>query len=190
MRKLKFYEKILMLCLTVLFVASFFFSISFSLKPIEEDPRLFIAGMVSMGINIGIFFWTLKILKRHYDYRNHKGIRIYYYTIIAVSAAPTLELLRFNNDWMYMAVYFTLIALYVYMVNKEFGRLSIRINKDHNGDLYVGDLYSSNGDIKVRGKNKKMKSAMERVSVGDVIIVSREGEEILTLDVIKNAKKA
>jgi hypothetical protein len=190
MRKLKFYEKILVFCLTALFIITFFFSVSFSLKPLEEDPRLFFVGMAAMAINIGIFFWTLKIFKRHYNYRNHKGLRIYYYTIITIAAAPTLALLRFNNDWMYMTVYFALIGLYLYMVNKEFGRLSIRINKDHDGDLYAGDLFTSNGDIKVRGKNKKMKSAMERISVGDVIIISREGEEILTLDVIKNAKKS
>ena len=88
-----------------------------------------------------------------------------------------------------MLVYFVLVALYVYLINKEFGRLSIKINKDHDGDLFAGDLYTFNGDIKVRGKNKKMKGSIERLSVGDTIIISRDSETILTLNIVKNAKK-
>ena len=190
MRKLTVLEKILMVLFTPLFIISFFYSVSFSLKPIEEDPRVFFAGMASMAINIGIFFYTVKILKKRYNYRNHKGIRSYFYTIITIAALPTFGLLKYNNDWMYMSVYIALIALYLYIINKEFGRLSIRISKLHDGELYVGDFYSSNGDIKVRGKNKKMKGGIERLTAGDTIIISREGEEYLTLNVVKNSKKS
>lgn len=88
-----------------------------------------------------------------------------------------------------MAVHFFIVALYAYLINKEFGRLSIKINKDHDGDLYAGDITSFNGDIKVRGKNKKVKSSIERIAIGDTITISRDSETIITLNVIKNVKK-
>ena len=88
-----------------------------------------------------------------------------------------------------MLVYFVLVALYAYLINKEFGRLSIKIKKDHDGDLYAGDITTFNGDIKVRGKNKKIKGSMERLAIGDVITISRDSETVLTLNVIKNVKK-
>ena len=198
MRQLKFSEKILIFFLTCLFTITFFFSTIFSLKPeadnpaglTENDPRLLFAGLILFAINIGAFFWTIKIIKRHYDHRNHKGIRQYYFTIFAISTFPTLGFLAFYGAWIYMLVYFFLLTLYVYLINKEFGRLSIKIGKDHDGDLFVGDVTTFNGDIKVRGKNKKMKSSIERIAPGDTIILSRDSETVLTLNVVKNAKKA
>ncbi len=188
--KLKFLEIILLFFLTVVFITTFFFSTIFSLKPISEDARFFIIGLILFTINIGVFFWTIKILKKHYDQRNHKGIRRYYYPIFAISLLPTLGFLAHYNNWLYMLVYFILVSLYAYLINKEFGRLSIKINKDHDGELFAGDLFTFNGDIKVRGKNKKMKSSIERLAVGDTIIISRDSETILTLNVMKNAKKS
>ena len=190
MPKLKFLEKVLLFFLVVVFITTFFFSTIFSLKPISEDARFFIIGLILFSINIGVFFWTVKIIKKHYDQRNHKGIRWFYYPIFTISMLPTLGFLAYYNNWVYMLVYFILVALYAYLINKEFGRLSIKINKDHDGDLFAGDLYTFNGDIKVRGKNKKMKGSMERLAIGDTIIISRDSETILTLNVMKNAKKS
>ncbi len=190
MRKLKFLEKVLMFILTVVFITTFFFSTIFSLKPLEEDPRFFFIGLLIFAINIGAFFFTIKILRKHYNHRNHKGIRIYYYIMMGLPLYPTIGFLGFYNHWQYSVVYFCLIGMYAYLINKEFGRLSLKINKDHDGDLFAGDLHSFNGEIQVRGKNKKIKGSMERIAIGDVITISRDGEPVITLNVIKNTKKS
>ena len=189
MRKLKFLEKVLMFFMTVVFITTFFFSTVVSLKPLEEDPRFFFVGLLIFAINIGVFFFSVKILRKHYNHRNHKGIRIYFYTIIGLPLYPTIGFLAFYDHWPYVGVYLCLIAMYAYLINKEFGRLSLKINKDHDGDLFAGDLHSFNGDIQVRGKNKKIKGSMERIAVGDVITISRDDETVITLNVIKNVKK-
>ena len=190
MRKMKFYEKVLMALITAAFITTFFFSTIIAYKQIEEDPKYFIAGIVIFAINIAMFSFAMKLIKRHYNYRNHKGVRTYFYTIITIAALPTLGYLAFYDRWTYMLVYFFLIAMYAYLINKEFGRLSIKIDKRNDGDLYADDLYSFNGDVKVRGKDKKVKGSMDIISVGDTITISRGQETILTLNVIKNAKKS
>jgi len=188
MRKLSFFQKILMLFLTPLFIITFFFATIISMKPIEEDARFFVIGLFLVIANIGIFFATLKIIKKHYDYRNRKGVRIYYYTIIAIPLIMTLGYLRFYDQWLYMTLFIAMAALDVYIINQEFGRLSIKIDGNYD-KLLAGDLTSPNGFIKVRAKNKKIKSSTEEVSVGDIIIIERNDHTVLTLNVIKNQKK-
>ena len=189
MRQLKFFEKILMFLLSVVFITTFFFSHVFSIKTVDEDPRFLIVSIIIFSINIGVFFWMIKILKRHYNYQNHKGIRIFFYSIIVPPAMALVAYFASLNKYPYILVYVFIISMYAYLINKEFGRLSIKIKRDHDGELFAGDLYTFNGDIKVRGKNKKMKGGAERIAIGDVIIISRDSEPIITLNVIKNDKK-
>ncbi len=185
MRKLSFLEKLFMPLLTLIFIVSFNLTTIISMKPVEEDARFFFIGVLMAIINVGAFFGTLKILRKHYNYRNHKGIRIYYYTIIILPLILALEYLMFYQQWLYIPLFFALAAIDIYIVNQEFGRLSIKIAGDHD-QLLVGDLTSSNSYIKVRAKNKKFKSSSEEIETGDVIIIERESQTILTLNVIKN----
>ena len=188
MPKMKFLEKVLLFILTVVFITTFFFSTIISLKPIDEDVRFFIIGIIILAINLGTFFYSVKILKRHFGHRDHKRMYIFYSIIMILPLFPTLGFLRFYNNWPYMIIYFLLIAFYYYVIAKEFGRLSIRIQNDQD-ELYAGDFSSMNGDILIRGKNKKLKGSTERIAIGDTITIKRGSETIITLNVIKNVKK-
>jgi hypothetical protein len=77
--------------------------------------------------------------------------------------------------------------MYYWIIEKRFGKFSIKIDKLTDG-LYVSNLASSNVDIQVVAKNKKVKSSTDEIKVGDVIRITKDGEAILTLDVIKNKK--
>ena len=88
-----------------------------------------------------------------------------------------------------MLVYPVLVYAYYWLVEKRFGKFSIKIDK-LSDELYVGNLASSNVDIQVIAKNKKVKSSTDEIKVGDIIRIKKDDETILTLDVIKNDKKS
>ena len=57
------------------------------------------------------------------------------------------------------------------------------------GNPYIKDAKVT-GEVLKNGKNKKIKGSMERIAIGDVITISRDGEPVITLNVIKNTKKS
>jgi len=189
MKPFKWWEKLLLILLTALFIPSFFFTTVFSIKPLEEDPRFFFIGIAIFVINMAIFFGLLKIISKYYDYRNRKGVKLFFYLIVLIPLPATISFLAFYSRFGHILVYPVLIYAYYWLVEKRFGKFSIKIDKLSN-ELYVGNLASSNVDIQVIAKNKKVKSSTDEIKVGDIIRIKKDDETILTLDVIKNDKKS
>ena len=188
MKPFKWWEKILVILLTLLFLPSFFFTTIFSLKKFDEDPRFFLIGMGLFAVNIAIFFGLMKIFSKYYDYRSRLGVKLFFYAIFIFPLPLTLAFLASNNAWPHMVVYLLYFLAYRYVIEQHFGRLDIKIDKTTD-KLLVSNLGSFNSDIRVIGKNKKVKSSTEEIKVGDIIRIERDGEAILMLDVIKNDKK-
>ena len=187
MKKLNFLHRIALVLLTSLFVVSMFLSFVISIKDFDEDPRFFFVGILFYAINIGSFFFITKILRKYYNYKQRKGLRFYYYLIIIMSTVSVLVVLAFNGRWRNMVPYFILAAAYFYLFEKIFGKFRLTINSE-NDKLLVGDLTSFNTDVAVIAKNKKVKSSTKEIQVGDIIRISKDGETIITLDVINNQK--
>lgn len=187
MKPFKWWEALLVVLLTVLFIPSFFFTTVFSIKPLETDPRFFFVGLAIFVVNIAVFFGLFKIISKYYDYHNRKGVKFFFYLIILLPLPATISFLIFYNHYGHLLVYPVLVFMYYWIIKKRFGKFSIKIDK-LTDELYVSNLASSNVDIQVVAKNKKVKSSTDEIKVGDVIRITKDGEAILTLDVIKNKK--
>lgn len=187
MKPFKWWEKLLVITLVPLFIVSFFFSTVFSIKSIEDDLRFFFIGLAIFIINIAIFFGLFKIISKYYDYHNRKGVKIFIYLMVLIPLPATISFLLFYEHYGHVLVYPVLVFMYYWIIEKRFGKFSIKINK-LTDQLCVNNLTSSNVDIQVIAKNKKVKSSTDEIKVGDIIRIAKDGEPILTLDVIKNKK--
>lgn len=187
MKPFKWWEALLVVLLTLLFIPSFFFTTVFSIKPLETDPRFFFVGLAIFVANIAVFFGLFKIISKYYDYHNRKGVKLFFYLIILLPLPATISFLIFYNHYGHLLVYPVLVFMYYWIIEKRFGKFSIKIDK-LTDELYVSNLASSNVDIQVVAKNKKVKSSTDEIKVGDIIRITKDGEAILTLDVIKNKK--
>ena len=187
MKKLKIWEKLVVICLTMVFVTTLFLSFCISIEYFSITSRFVILGAIFIIANIATFFFLTKILLKRYNYKNRKGIKIYFYAIIIISSLAAMAILFYYNRWIYMLIYFILDGFYLAMVEKAFGKFRVTINGEHD-KLSVGDLTSFNTTVQVIAKNKKVKSSSDSVKVGDIITISKDGETILTLDVINNKK--
>lgn len=186
MKKFKLWEKLVYIFLTPFFICSFFFSIVATLKTIEEDPRFLLIGVGVMALNVGAFFILIKIARKYYDYHNEKGARRFFYFIIALPLIPAVWFLMYYGRWHQILVMVFMTYLYARIVEKEFGRLRYTIKKKTNA-IKVGEITSFNSDVKIVGKNKKVKSSTDVIKAGDIITFTRGSETILSVTV--NSKK-
>jgi uncharacterized membrane protein YhaH (DUF805 family) len=187
MRALKFWEKLAVIFLTSLFIITTFLSFCISIEVPEAVSRFVIFGLILIIISVASFFGLIKILIKRFNYKNRRGAKIFFYSIVVIPSVSASAILLYENSWPYVFIYFILVTFYFYMVEKYFGKFNIRINAEFD-KLSVENLTSFNTDIKVIAKNKKVKSSREAIKVGDIIEISKNGEPILTLDVIKNKK--
>lgn len=187
MHNFKWWEKLLMILLVPLFVVSYFLVFVTSVKPLEENPVFFFIGTVFAAISIASFFGLLKLVRKYYDYHSRKGAYWFFGTIIVVPLVSACAVLFYHQKWTCILEIIGLAIVFAYFVCREFGRFNIKINK--LSKIHVGDLKSFNTDLQVIGKNKKVKSSSDLVKTGDIIIIKKDSETILTLEVLKNQKE-
>ena len=189
MKKFKWWETLILILLTPLFITTFFGIAIVTISPVEQNPVFFIIGTICAVINVATFFGTIKIIKNHYDYKERHSIERYYAVIIVMPLVTGIYFMAFEKGWMYLALYALLVGIYSYIIGKEFGKFSFKINKEHD-KLSVGDISSYNTELSFKGKNKKPKGSTEELAIGDVITIKKDEETILTLQVIKEEKPA
>lgn len=187
MRKFTWWEKALFVLLVPCFIVSFFLISVASSTQTQNNTVFLIVGSVIAAVNIGIFFFFLKTLKKYFDFRNKRGIKQFFYTIILMPLVVGIYFMGYYQAWLYMIIYAVITGIYVYLINKEFGNFSFKLDQ-RASKIYVQDLRSYNTDLRIVGKDKKVKSSTDELRVGDVITISKDGETILTLNVAKNKK--
>lgn len=185
MSKFKLWEKLALVALTFLYIVSLFLSFSISIKVDDDSTCFLILGSCCFAINIACFFGLLKLFANHLNYKQRRPLRIFFIVITIIPAVCALAILIYYDQWLYTYLYFLLAALYRQLFNKTFGKFQLTLNGEFD-HLSVADLTSSNTDLKVIAKNKKVKSSTDAIKVGDLIEISKNGAPILTLDVIKN----
>ena len=174
MRKFTWWEKALFILLVPCFIVSFFLISVASSTQTQNNTVFLIVGSVIAAVNIGIFFFFLKTLKKYFDF-------------ILMPLVVGIYFMGYYQAWLYMIIYAVITGIYVYLINKEFGNFSFKLNQ-RASKIYVQDLRSYNTDLRIVGKDKKVKSSTDELRVGDVITISKDGETILTLNVAKNKK--
>jgi hypothetical protein len=187
MKEFKWWEKALFILLVPCFIVSFFLISVTSITQTQDNAVFLAVGSVIAAINIGIFFFFLKTLKKYFDFRHKYGIKLFFYTIIVMPLVVGVYAMGYYQAWLYMAIYVVIAGIYVYLINKEFGVFSFKIDQRTN-QIYIHNLKSYNTDLRIVGKDKKVKSSTDELRVGDAIIVRKDGETILTLNVAKNKK--
>lgn len=185
MPKFKFWEKLVLVALTFLYLLSMFLSYSISIEVDGDSTRFLIFGGCCFAVNIACFFGLLKLFAKHFNYKQRKALQIFFITITVISVACAVAILIYYNQWLYTYLYLILAAVYRQLFNKTFGKFQFTLNGEFD-HLSVADLTSTNTDLKVIAKNKKVKSSTDAIKVGDLIEISKNGAPILTLDVIKN----
>ena len=95
MKPFKWWEALLVVLLTLLFIPSFFFTTVFSIEPLETDPRFFFVGLAIFVVNIAVFFGLFKIISKYYDYHNRRGVKLFFYLIILLPLPATISFLIF-----------------------------------------------------------------------------------------------
>lgn len=185
MSKFKLWEKLALVALTFLYVVSLFLSFSISIKVDNDSTRFLIFGSCCFAVNIACFFGLLKLFTNHLSYKQRKPLQIFFITITVIPVVCAFAILIYYDQWLYTYLYFLLAALYRQLFNKTFGKFQLTLNGEFD-HLSVADLTSSNTDLKVIAKNKKVKSSTDVIKVGGLIEISKNGAPILTLDVIKN----
>ena len=175
MRKFTWWEKALFILLVPCFIVSFFLISVASITQTQNNTVF------------SIFFFFLKTLKKYFDFRNKRGIKQFFYTIILMPLVVGIYFMGYYQAWLYMIIYAVITGIYVYLINKEFGNFSFKLDQ-RASKIYVQDLRSYNTDLRIVGKDKKVKSSTDELRVGDVITISKDGETILTLNVAKNKK--
>jgi hypothetical protein len=187
MKKFKWWETLVLVLLTPLFITTFFGIAIATVSTANNNTIFFIIGTICAIINIACFFGTIKIIQNHYNYQERHAIKRYYVVMIIMPLVTGVYFMIFEKGWMYLGVYALIVGIYAYIIEKEFGKFTIKINKEHD-ELLVGDVNSFNTELTVQGKNKKPKGSTEKLLVGDIIQIQKDDETILTLHVIKNQK--
>lgn len=188
MQKFKWWEKILVILLAPLFMVGYFCVFITSVKTLEEEPIFFTIGTIFAIISIACFFGLLKILRKYYNYRNRKAIYRLFGILIVLPLVSATAVLFYHQKWINIIEIIALAVMFAWIIAREFGRFNIKIDK-LSSELQVQNLTSFNSDIQVIGKNKKVKSSTDKIKVGDIITIKKDGETILTLDVLKNQKR-
>ena len=188
MKQFKWWEKILFIIMTPLFMVSYFCIFITSVKSLEEEPVFFIIGSVFAAISVVCFFGIIKILSKYYNYRNRKGIYRFFGVLIVLPLISATAVLFYHQKWINILEIVILAVLFVRCIAHEFGRFSFKINR-LAPDLHVQDITSFNADLQVIGKNQKVKSSTDKIRTGDTITIKKDGETILTVEVVKNKKE-
>ncbi len=188
MKKFKWRETLVLILLTPVFITTFFGIAILTITPLENNPVFFIIGTICAVINIASFFGTIKLIRNHYDYKERRSVKRYYSVLIIMPLVTGVYFMIFEKGWIYLAIYALMVGIYAYIIEKEFGKFSIKINKEFN-ELHVGDIASFNTDLTILGKNRKPKGSTEKLQTGDIIAIKKDDESIVTLRVVDNLKK-
>jgi len=188
MKKFKWWETLLLVLLTPLFITTFFGVAIVTISPVENNSVFFVIGTICAIINVATFFGTIKLIQKHFNYKERHAIKRYYFVMIIMPLFTGIYFMIYEKGWMYLAIYALLVGIYAYIIEKEFGKFSIKINKEHD-ELQVGDVASFNTELSILGKGRKPKSSSEKLLTGDIIVIKKDDESIVTLKVIDNFKK-
>ena len=188
MKRIKIIDKIILIFLTIIFIVSFYITTCLY-GGIVEDKELLIAGAIGLTVNIFAFRTILKTLYKYFNDKSKENVKVYLYTMLIFSVAVTLYIPflgenRLLEFLLYIIQYYIIIRIYLYVIDKYFGDIIIKINRTSEG-IFVNN--STNKTINVRLVDNKNieRSFYHPVEDGDKIILENKNKKVFTLTIDK-----
>lgn len=103
-------------------------------------------------------------------------------SLIANFYLPIIHDNKLSEFLLYVIQYYILIKIYIYLINKKYGYLVIKIDRKNEG-IYIHKVSNNTNKTKVLDSNNKEKDVNMPVEKGDKIIFERNSKRILSFSI-------